>query len=150
MSSQKKAKLFEADDFKSAEIQISFSNPVSNTFISEKVKRIGTSNKNNRTINNPIQILEILGNSLTISLPKSSCGISHKVDLEINVKNVGPMPLEISLRGKVTAIDYASEDEESVTIEVQNPNDVSWKDFCKFYSKRQEAIHVFFKNVRGY
>ncbi len=142
--------LIRHEDFLSTTIHIKLRNRVSDTSVDSKVKTIGDVPMGRASDTNLIQLLEIFPDGLALSVPTYTCATGHTLEIEFSVTHLSKYPFHMRLLGRVKEVEKTSEEQERVIIELKNLSDFAWKDFRQLFESRQEAIHEFFKGVRGY
>ncbi len=128
--------LIQSEDFMSARIQIKLRNTTSKTSVS--------------SINNSLQLVEILSSGLALSAPKNVCAIGHILELEFIIINLTNNPFEFAVLGKTISVEHTSDQQDRIEIELTKISNGYWQDFCKLLSNKQDSIDEFFRKVRGY
>lgn len=142
--------LINSDDFQTTAILIKLRNLVSSTVVESGVKTVGEVPSGVASDANMIQLLEIFPSGLVISVPTYTCAVGHTLEIDLTVTHLTKRPFEARLFGKVKEVEKTSNEQERISIELKNASDVPWKDFCRLFEQRQESIHKFIKDVRGY
>jgi len=142
--------LINHQDFLSTEISIKLKNMGTETVVDSKKRTVGSVPVEEASKSDLIQILEILPNGMTMSIPRYTCAVGHTLELDLNVAQLSKDPIDLRLTVRVMEIEKASEEQERIIVDLKMISDAGWKKFCQAFAARQEAIQDFFKNVRGY
>ena len=141
------------DDFKSAQIELHIENLVSGTVVDSKQVKIGNwvreSGPSSTTSAPCIELLEFITNGLVLSVPHAICSIGHSLSLSLRVLNLSKQPMDIVLQGKVTQIESTPDQQDRISLKLNNPTDPRWESLHALWDSRQTSINEFLRTVKG-
>ena len=141
--------VFRSEDLTSVSVFISIQNQSSRTTFGSSNDLKKSSTHGVRGDEDSIQLLELQGNMIAISVPRSSCAKGHSLRIKMSVKNL-ESPLEIELQGTVLEMEMTSETDDRIEILISNTREPNWIKFCSFFQEKQKNVDDLLRNMRGY
>lgn len=128
--------VFNAKDFESIQLRISF-------------KNLTTRTETKST--DQVSLIEIGDRTLYLELPERSCNVKHSVMVDISQIEKGLKTLKplLSVTGKISQVEDVGEHLNQVSIHCLQFDEESWKKLVNIYAARQEEINQFLATVRG-